>query len=342
MRRVFKKGFIVVVGLIVCWVWLERDLVSYLMMQGKGQLEVLWRARDIEEILQDRSIDPEIKEKIRLVDDIKVFAHANLGLESTGLYIKMYDQQGEDILWNLSACEPYQLRSVEWSFPIVGCVSYKGFFDLARAQSEEKRLKAKGLDTRIRSVNAWSTLGWFSDPILSKNLRRSNGSVAELFIHEITHANVFLKDSLTFNENLASFIGEEGAKFFLIDKFGKESEAYRQYEESEQDTQRFVGHCLKGVEELKDLYASFGTKMSDEEKSLAKQAYLSEWVAHLRTIAFSDRDKYQDIFEGTLPNNAFFMAFERYDSKKEEFKKQLDNRFEGDLLAFITYYKKQK
>ncbi|UXX79571.1 aminopeptidase [Reichenbachiella carrageenanivorans] len=341
MRRAFKKGVIAIVGLIVFWVWVERELLAYLIMQGRGQVEILWQARDIVEVLEDESVDPEIKGKILLVDEVKAFAEQRLGLESAGLYTKLYDQQGKDILWNLSACEPYELRSVEWRFPIVGSVSYKGFFDLASAQSEQQALEAKGLDTRIRSVNAWSTLGWFSDPILSKNLKRSEGSVAELFIHEITHANIFLKDSLTFNENLASFIGEEGARLFLVDRYGKDREAYQVYVEAAHDAQLFVGHCLNGVSELTHLYASFDDMMSIEEKSQAKQVYLSNWVARLDTIPFFDNVRYQGLFEDVLPNNAFFMAFERYDSKKENFKKQLETSFKGDLAAFVTYYKMQ-
>ena len=329
------KWLILVVG--VFFLVSEAHLISYLLMQGQGQLEVLWNARPVDEVLNE-SKDEKLKTKLLLVEEVKTFAKEELGLDSEGLYTTIYDQKGEDILWNLTACEPFVLHSMEWSFPIVGAVSYKGFFDLEKAKYEEQRLKEEGFDTRIRPVNAWSTLGWFQDPILSNNLERSEGRLAELFIHEITHANVFLKDSLTFNENLASFIGEQGAMLFLIRKYGQQSILLDEYKKSENDVQSFVKHCLKGVSELDKLYAGFTNEMTWSEKEKAKESYMKEWVAKLDSIPFNSPKVYTGRFKDKLPNNAFFMAFERYDSKKESFDLQLHNEFNGDLKAFIKFY----
>ncbi|MDW3209228.1 MAG: aminopeptidase [Reichenbachiella sp.] len=331
------KWLILVVG--VLFVVSEAQFISYLLMQGQGQLEVLWNARPVDEVLKD-SIDQKLREKLLLVEEVKAFAKEDLGLDSEGLYTTVYDQNGEDILWNLTACDPFALQSIEWSFPIVGNVSYKGFFDLEKAKYEEQKLKEKGYDTRIRPVNAWSTLGWFQDPILSNNLERSEGRLAELFIHEITHANIFLKDSLTFNENLASFIGEQGALQFLTNKYGQESTLLDDYKASENDTQSFVKHCLNGVSDLKILYTSFNENMSFSEKVKSKEMYMKKWVETLDSMPFNNPKIYIGRFEEKLPNNAFFMAFERYDSKKESFDLQLQGEFEGDLKAFIKYYVK--
>ncbi|WP_176214704.1 aminopeptidase [Reichenbachiella faecimaris] len=310
-------------------------------MQGQGQFEVLWNAKSIEDLLNNESGNEELKLKILLVEEIKSFAKTKLGLESEGLYETIYEQNGEDILWNLTACEPYALTSVEWTFPIVGSVSYKGFFDIDRAKREEQELKESGFDTRIRPVNAWSTLGWFSDPILSKNLSRSEGDIAELFIHEITHANVFLKDSLIFNENLASFVGEHGAMMFLETRFGIGSKEVKKYAQSENDSKTFIDHCLKGVSELDSLYKTFPKEMSIAKKDSLKNLYMANWVDRLDSIPFHDELAYHGRFEEKLPNNAFFMAFDRYDSKKEAFSQQLKNEFQNDLKAFISFYKKQ-
>ncbi|MEP2025891.1 MAG: aminopeptidase [Reichenbachiella sp.] len=320
---------------------LKHEMISYLYMQGKGQFEVLWKAKPIEDLLNDDSVSEELKIKILLIEEIKSFAKVELSLDSDGLYTTLYGQQGKDILWNLTACEPYALKSVEWTFPIVGCVSYKGFFDLDIAKREEQELIGKGFDTRIRPVNAWSTLGWFSDPILSNNLDRSNGGIAELFIHEITHGNIFLKDSITFNENLASFIGEQGAMLFLKKKFGPESAELKEYYQSERDAQRFINHCLKGVLELDSLYQSFPEDMETAKKDEIKKLYMTHWAARLDSISFFDKTAYHGRFDKKLPNNAFFMAFDRYDSKKEAFAQQLKFEFNDDLKAFIRFYKEQ-
>jgi len=309
-------------------------------MQGRGQFEVLWNAQDIDSFVKEESTSEELKAKILLIEEVKSFASTELGLESQALYTRIYNQEDKDILWNVSACEPHALKSVEWTFPIVGSVSYKGFFDLDRARQEEQALKKKGFDTRIRPVNAWSTLGWFPDPILSNNLKRSVGGVAELFIHEITHANVFFKDSLTFNENLASFIGEQGAKLFLVKKYGRDSEEFMTYANSERDAQLFISHCLNGISALDSLYNTFNSDLSIAKKDSLKKAYMITWVAQLDSIPFFNNEIYHSRFEKDLPNNAFFMAFERYDSKKEAFGNQLTAEFEGDLKAFINFYKK--
>ncbi len=306
-------------------------------MQGQGQIEVLWNATSIEEFLNE-SNDEKLKTKLLIVAAVKRFAKSELGLDSEGLYTTIYDQKGEEILWNLTACEPFAMQSVEWSFPIVGTVSYKGFFDLKKAKDEELNLLEKGYDTRIRPVNAWSTLGWFQDPILSNNLKRSEGRLVELFIHEITHANVYLKDSVTFNENLASFIGEQGALLFLTKKYGSQSTLLKEYLKSENDAQNFVNHCLKGVSDLKKLYSGFTSEMTQKKKESMKDSFMKSWVLKLDSIPFNNPEVYTGRFKDKLPNNAFFMAFERYDSKKSTFDLQLTNEFDNDLKAFIRFY----
>lgn len=334
-----KKKIIIIIGLITLMLGiLEIPLISYLLMQAGGQLEVLWNARAIDEVLNDETFDESIKGKIMYVKEVKHFADSALGLKSANLYTTIYDQKGEDILWNLSASKPFALESVEWNFPIVGSVSYKGFFNLKKAKIEEEDLMRQGYDTRIRPVNAWSTLGWFSDPILSKNLRRNKGSIAELFIHEITHANIFIKDSLSFNENLASFIGEQGAEQFVRVKFGAESMEYLTYVQSEHDVKKYTSHCLEGLKGLDSLYGTFHSSWSAIDKRKAKKNYILGWKSQLKSLVFFDCELYHNLFRNKLPNNAFFMAFERYASKKEDFEIQLRQQFQGDLGAFVQFY----
>ena len=338
MIKILKWLLIV---LIILFLVSQGHMISYLLMQGRGQINVLWNAVSIEEFLESNIANDSLRKKAQLVCEIKQFAKQELDLNSDGLYTTIFDQQGEDILWNLTACEPFKLKSKEWNFPLIGKVSYKGFFDLDKAKYEEKILKNEGWDTRIRPVNAWSTLGWFSDPILSKNLKRNEGALAELFIHEITHANVFLKDSVTFNENLASFIGEKGAELFLKQKFGEKSIQVEQYQQSNHDAQLFINQCLKGVSELNQIYNQFSPQMTIEKRSELKVEYIRKWVMQVEELPFFDKKNYHNRFDKELPNNAFFMAFDRYDSKKELFSKELIDRFDNDLKAFIKYYKEQ-
>ena len=107
------------------------------------------------------------------------------------------------------------MRAYEWSFPFLGRVPYKGFFDRGAAIEEDSLLRLKGYDTGIGNIRGWSTLGWFKDPILSGMLENSEGALANLIIHELWHGTLYVKDSADFNENLASFAGEQGALLFL-------------------------------------------------------------------------------------------------------------------------------
>lgn len=313
------------------------DLLKYGIMQGSGQLNVVFNARPVQEVMADENFPDSLKLKIELMQEIREFAIDSLGLKDTENYTSIFDQKGKDILWNLSACEPYELKSVQWSFPFLGKFSYKGFFDLDKAKEERKELSDKGYDTRIRPVSAWSTLGWFKDPILSNQLSRSDGSLAEMVIHELTHATIFIKDSLSFNENLASFIGEKGAIKFLEYRYGTESVYLDNYNNSENDYIMYTNHMLSGTKHLDSLYQSFGDSMSDSEKSSKKTEMIQHIINTVDTISFYNPKRFRGIYSKGLPNNCYFLAFSRYFSKIDQLELELENKFGGDLRAFIKY-----
>ncbi|MCP4457806.1 MAG: aminopeptidase, partial [Cytophagales bacterium] len=143
-----------------------------------------------------------LRAKIEVIQNEKRYAVEELGLNVTDNYTTFYDQKGETALWNVSACRAYSFDPKIWWFPIVGDVPYKGFFDFEKASGVGSELREEGWDVRIRGVSGWSTLGWFKDPILSEMLNRSEGQLAELIIHELTHGTIFVKDRVTFREPL--------------------------------------------------------------------------------------------------------------------------------------------
>ena len=138
MNVLLKKGLALAVLLTLIVIIANWPLIAYLIGQGKGQFKVLNQAIPIEEFLEKPNLDTGLKDKILLIKQVKEFCSQELGMEPGEKYTTIYDQKGEDILWNLTACEPYALVSKEWSFPIVGNVSYKGFFDLELAKKEEQ------------------------------------------------------------------------------------------------------------------------------------------------------------------------------------------------------------
>lgn len=339
-----KKLPIVLAGLllilVIVGIW-QRELIDYGLMQGRGQFQVLWNARSVEEVMNDPAAPDTLKQKLQLVQEVRDFAVDSLGIRNTEVYNTLFDQQGEDILWVVTACRPYSLEQKYWTFPIVGKVSYKGYFDYDRALAEEAALAEAGYDTYVRSVGAWSTLGWFKDPILSNMLFRGDGELTNTVIHELTHGTIFVKDSLDFNENLATFIGHEGAMRFMRWKWGEDSERLQHYLNRYEGRHLFSEHVLRGLRQLDSLYQGFPEGMEVADKEVAKQALIGEIIAKTDTVPVENAAGWRRFLERMEPNNAYFMSFDRYRGEQVALASQLENRFNGNLNAFLAWYKKQ-
>jgi len=312
------------------------QLVTYGIDQGIGQLGIVWNARPVSEVMNDAAAGDTVKTKLLLIEEIKKFAIDSLGLKASNNYTTFYDQHGKSILWVLTAAEKYRLQSYEWKFPVIGRVSYKGFFIYEKGKKEEQKLLAKGFDTDFRPTSAWSTLGWFRDPILSNFLNRSEGQIAELIIHEMTHATLYVKSSVDFNENLASAVGEEGAEEFLKFKYGDSSEVLIDFRNRNEDYNRFASHMLSGTRQLDSLYHTFSSTDQEETKNSLKQMMIKSIVESLDTVSFHKKKRYTKLFDNDqLPNNAYFLGFTRYDAQKEEMKKELKEKFQHNIKKYL-------
>jgi len=212
---------------------------------------------------------------------------------------------------------------------------------LEKAKEERDELREAGFDTWIRPVGGWSTLGWFDDPILSNMLNRSEGALAELIIHELTHGTLYIKDSTDYNENLATFIGEQGAQQFLTTKYGLHSNQLRVYLESERDYNKYIDHFIRGSKKLDSLYGTMNASLSVGIKTMLKQEMIERIVDNIDTIQFFNRKKYNRRFEKTLPNNAYFMSFLRYHSRQDDFEKDFRENYDSNVKTYLTYLKQK-
>ena len=328
-----KKVLLVIASVLVILITFNWQLVNYAYQQAKGQLSITFNTQPIEEILSDTLISDSVKVKIRIIQEARKYAFEELGLTESENYTTFYDQKGKVALWNLSASEPYKLNPKLWSFPILGSFPYKGFFDLNRAKEEMKELKKEGFDVRIRSVGGWSTLGWTTDPILSNMLNRSEGSLAELIIHELTHGTLFVKDDIQFNENLAVFIGEKGAVKFLNQKHGKNSEPYFEYIMAEEDSRTFRNQMLSAAYQLDSLYFSIND-LPDSIKAVKKHNMIDQIINSIDTLHFHN-SRYYSVFESARPNNAYFMSYLRYYSSRDSLETIYSEEYNSDLKGFI-------
>jgi predicted aminopeptidase len=313
------------------------ELVSYGIQQGYGQLNIIWNARPVEEFINDPLFPDSLKTRLRLIDDVRHFATDSLGLKDTENYKTMYDQKGEEIMWVVMASEPFALKHKEWKFPVIGSVPYKGFFNKDRAFELKQALEKEGLDVIIRNPGGWSTLGWFTDPILSKMLNRSEGDLANLIIHEMSHATIFVKDSIDFNENLATFIGDRGAERFLIAKYGIHSKEYTDYIDEDKDYVKFVDHMLRGAHLLDSVYQKMKPEDPVEQKRKVKNETIKSIIASLDTLSLSLTQQPSQRFKDKLPNNAYFMNFRQYQAKQNDFWEEYNRQFGGDLRNYIAH-----
>lgn len=319
----------------------QYELIVYGLAQARGQTHILANARSVEEVINDPVTADSIREKLIFIQQVKSYAVNSLGIEDSKNYTTIYDQKGLPSLWNVTAAEPFALQAVEWSFPIIGSFPYKGFFEYEMALKEKAKLDSDSLDTNIGVVGGWSTLGWFRDPILSNMLLRNKGDLADLIIHELTHGTLFVKDSVEFNENLATFIGREGAKRILTEMYGKNSLEFLSYEQSRADSEKFTGHILRGSEKLDSLYKSFSAEESFESKQRKKDMMMKQIMSTTDTLSFVNKARYREIIHYIVPNNAYFLSFIRYRSKLDVFDNALKKDFGDDLKLYLEHLKEK-
>ncbi len=313
IKRILIGLVIVVIALIIVY-W---ELVSYGFKQAQGQLHIVWNAKPVNSFLNDPAFPDSLKDKLRLIENVRKYAIDSLALKDTKNYKTLYDQKGKEIMWVVTASEPFQLKQKEWTFPILGAVPYKGFFEKEKAIALKNDLEKEGMDVSIRNPGGWSTLGWFTDPILSKMLERGEGDLVNLIIHEMSHATIFIKDNIDFNENLASFIGDRGTEKFLISKYGASSKEFTLYVGEDKDYLLYVNHVLRGAKALDSLYNRMKRTDPLEQKLRLKKMMIRKIVYTLDTLSLSVNQKPSLRFKDKLPNNAYFINFRRYQSKQD-------------------------
>jgi len=341
-RRIIKRfllGLLLIVTIFIVIYW---EIVVYGFRQAKGQLNIVWNARPVEEFLKDPLFPDSLKAKLELIHEVRKYAIDSLGLKDTKNYKTLFDQKGEEIMWVVTASEPFKLKAKEWTFPIIGSFPYKGFFTKSLAVGLKEELEKDGWDVSIRNPGGWSTLGWFTDPILSKMLDRGEGDLANLIIHEMAHATIFVRDSIDFNENLATFIGDRGAEKFLISKYGQDSKEFSSYMDEDKDYLKFSDHMLRGSEKLDSLYNSMAETMPLSEKSALKRTMIENIILSLDTLTLATSTaKPSSRYKDRLPNNAYFMNFRRYQARQDVFWDEYRNRFREDLRAYTQYLSKK-
>jgi predicted aminopeptidase len=313
----------------------------YTLKQGFTMLGYLNKAVPLESLLEE-DIPEELAKNQRFVEDIqdiRCFAVQELGLKESANYTRYVALDRDYLAAVVSASAADSFTRHEWWFPVVGKVPYKGFFNPEDARKEAEKLKKQGLDVWIRRVDAFSTLGWFSDPLYSYMQTYPLYHLADLLIHETLHATVYLKGQSQFNEELAEFVGSEGAKLYMERRFGRDGAEYRRMEDAQKDSATYLAF-IQGL--IADLDAVYTSPLDRAEKLQQKEAIIQ--AAQRRFDAAYDTWFHSDAYWGfsrLAVNNGYLELFRLYYDGGDYFKAL----YEGsgrDLSAFIAAAKTLK
>ncbi len=239
------------------------ETVGFYAQAASGHLELMRDRRSVEAVITDPATPPELRERMQLTREILTFAEAELALPARGQYRHFVDLERDAVVYNVMAAPRFSFDPVLWCFPIAGCVAYRGYFARHRAEEKASRLAEQGFDTHVGGAAAYSTLGWFSDPLLSSFLWREEADLAELLFHELAHVRVYLPGDTTFNESFATFVGREGARRWL-GRNGRDAEraAWQARIRVREDFVRFV---LEWREHMQQRYRELAEDGADAE-----------------------------------------------------------------------------
>lgn len=298
----------------------------YLLQAAGGQYELIQKARPISEVRDDFTVPPHVRQLLRRVPAIKRFGEFH-GLTATQNYTRYVDLQRSAAVYVVQGCAPLEFKPRRWNFPIVGTVPYLGFFDEAAARAYAKELgETENLDVTVRTASAYSTLGWFHDPVLSTMLSDGPESFADLantVLHESVHATLYVPNQSAFDESLASFIADALTWDLVVGRGGLHSPEAQAWIADEERGARFTLELRRAHDDLDALYRSAAT---DDEKRGRKQARLDELQRTLGT-----RRRY---------NNADLAGVRTYDTGRDGFERL--RRACGDWPRFLAAVKTLK
>jgi predicted aminopeptidase len=271
--------------------------------------KILWRREPIADYLQNPNVNDDTKEKLRLVLAVREYARDRLKMNVGGSYSSFSYVDRPDLSFILTAAPQTELKPYTWWFLVVGRMPYKGYFSKKDAEAAAKELQAQGYDTNIRSTAAFSTLGWFDDPLLSHLLRFDKVTLAEVVFHELFHNTLYIKGAGAFNESVANFVGARAAIDFFREKFGAGSAEHRRALEGWDEELEFSAFIEQLAGSLIRLYAQdapLEEKLREREKIFVEGK--EQWA---RRLAEKPSHRFRNFPKQAL-NNAVMIHYMLY------------------------------
>lgn len=313
---------------ILCLMSSGCSSLSYYSQAIGGHFDLLSRKQPIDELLKDETTPAVLKQKLSLALEARAFATAQIGLPDNDSYKTYADLERPFAVWNVIATPPYAVETKKWCFLIVGCLSYRGYFDKAEAQALAAQLKDQGMDVIVSGAAAYSTLGWMDDPLLNTIVVRSESSMVGIIFHELAHQVVYVDGDSAFNEAFATAVEDEGLRRWFTAQ--NNEAAYAEYRQKKTQ-QQMIFQKLQATRE--QLAAAYSLDISDSEKQKQKQqlfADLKQWYQAWRQT--QTYDGFDDWMSKDL-NNAHLALIATYQEMVPDFLSALQS-VDGDMKSF--------
>jgi predicted aminopeptidase len=298
-----------------------------------GQMSLLARARPVDQWLGDAATPAPLRAKLETALAIRDYASRELGLPDNASY-RRYAELGRPFaVWNVVAAPEFSTRALQSCFPVAGCVTYRGFFARDDAEGHATVLRAAGNDVHVAGIPAYSTLGWFDDPLLSTFIRYPDTELARLVFHELAHQLVYVRDDTTFNESFAVAVEEAGVRRWLA-ATGRES-GLNVFAEAQRRKREFIALMEVARERLERLYSTRIAPEAMRERKRAEFEALMRNYGELkqRWGGLAGYDRFM-----VAPNNALLASMAAYTERLPAFERLLE-REGGDLARFYARVK---
>lgn len=254
MRIDKRVGVLLLAATVILMISSCSNEVGYYAQCVQGHADILAKRQPIDKVLADAAVSPELKEKLSLVLRIRDFASRELLLPDNGSYRCYADLQRPQVVWNIVATPEFSLRPRQWCFPVAGCVTYRGYYSRDGAQALLEKLQAQGEDVHLYGVDAYSTLGWFDDPVLNTFINKPEARLAGLIFHELAHQQIYIKGDSTFNEAFAEAVAQEGVSRWL--RHVERLDDLSGWQESVRRDEEFVALLQEARARLEKIYSA--------------------------------------------------------------------------------------
>ena len=294
--------------------------LSYYAQAVQGHMSLMHAARPIDDWLRDDATGAPLRDRLLHAREIRRFASDELALPDNDSYKRYADIGRSAVVWNVFATPELSLKLKTWCYPVVGCAAYRGYYERARADAAAAELRAEGYDVGVTPVPAYSTLGWFSDPLLNTFIESSDPELARLLFHELAHQVVYVSGDTRFNESFATAVERAGVERWLAR--GADAKATATYQLREHRRTQFIALLREHRAQLEAVYAGTG---DDTQKRAAKQATFEQLraaYARLRDTQWNGWPGFDAFFARDL-NNAHLAALAVYTDLVPAFEKLL-------------------